>query len=192
MHKKEWAIFIYAAGRNELEPEIWRRIEELKKYIMLNNIDDKIKIFLEIGRADKKLVNIIRSEERFTRSDSDWTGIRRYVLEKNKLKLMDILTEVNMANANSLYKFLDIGFSKFLAEKNILINTVSPGPIKIDNSNFSPEYRKFRERYYQKEKETTPLKKLATLKEVFELCDFLLSEKNTHITGEEFFITGGK
>ena len=78
------------------------------------------------------------------------------------------------------------------AENNIIINTVSPGPIKIDDGQFSESYRKFREEYYNKKIREIPLKRCASFEDIFGLCKFLLSEENSYITGEEFFITGGK
>jgi 3-oxoacyl-[acyl-carrier protein] reductase len=78
------------------------------------------------------------------------------------------------------------------AENNIIINTVSPGPIKIDDSQFSESYRKFREEYYNKKIREIPLKRCASFEDILGLCRFLLSEENSYITGEEFFITGGK
>ncbi len=78
------------------------------------------------------------------------------------------------------------------AENNIIINTVSPGPIKIDDSQFSESYRKFREEYYNKKIREIPLKRCASFDDILGLCKFLLSEENSYITGEEFFITGGK
>ena len=78
------------------------------------------------------------------------------------------------------------------SQNNILINTVSPGPIKIDDSHFSESYRKFRESYYKNMIKETPMKRAATLSDVYNLIEFLLSEKNTYITGEEIFVTGGK
>ena len=78
------------------------------------------------------------------------------------------------------------------AKNGILINVVSPGPIEIDDSHFPDEYRKFRKNYYAKMLSQTPLKRLATLEDIYGAIDFLLSDKNSYITGEEIFITGGK
>ncbi len=78
------------------------------------------------------------------------------------------------------------------AKNNIIINTVSPGPIKIDDSQFSESYRKFREEYYNKNIRDIPLKRCASFEDILGLCKFLLSKENSYITGEEFFITGGK
>jgi len=78
------------------------------------------------------------------------------------------------------------------ARNNIIVNTVSPGPIKIDDSSFSESYRKFRQEYYTEKEQEIPLKRCATFDDLFGICTFLLSEENSYITGEEFYITGGK
>lgn len=75
---------------------------------------------------------------------------------------------------------------------NILINVLSPGAVKVDQSHFSPEYQKFRENYFQKELNETPLEKLVEALDILAACEFLLSAENRLITGEEIFITGGK
>ncbi|MCF7913064.1 MAG: SDR family oxidoreductase [Candidatus Cloacimonetes bacterium] len=78
------------------------------------------------------------------------------------------------------------------AKYNIFINTISPGPIKIDDSHFSESYRKFREEYYREKMSEIPLKRCASFEDVCGLAWFLISENNQYITGEEFYITGGK
>ncbi|MDA3814068.1 MAG: SDR family oxidoreductase [Candidatus Cloacimonetes bacterium] len=78
------------------------------------------------------------------------------------------------------------------AVNNIIVNTVSPGPIKIDDGQFTESYRKFREEYYKEKVRDIPLKRCASFQDIFGLCEFLLSKDNSYITGEEFFITGGK
>lgn len=78
------------------------------------------------------------------------------------------------------------------AGSNIFINTISPGPIKIDDSHFSESYRKFREEYYQEKVREIPLKRCATFEDVCGLAWFLISDNNRYITGEEFYVTGGK
>ncbi|MBI9031972.1 SDR family oxidoreductase [bacterium] len=75
---------------------------------------------------------------------------------------------------------------------NILINVLSPGPVQADQSHFPEAYRKFREEYFAKELRGTPLQKLVEPLDIFNACDFLLSDQNRLISGEEIFITGGK
>ena len=78
------------------------------------------------------------------------------------------------------------------ADYNILVNTISPGPIKIDDSHFSESYLKFRQQYYQETLKDIPLRRYATFEDLYGLCCFLISKDNSYITGEEFFVTGGK
>lgn len=75
---------------------------------------------------------------------------------------------------------------------NIIINILSPGAVKADQSHFTREYQQFRQRYFEKELQETPLQKLVEPYDVFVNCEFLLSEQNRLISGEEIFITGGK
>jgi len=79
-----------------------------------------------------------------------------------------------------------------LAEAGILINTLSPGPVEIDDSHFPETYRRFRAVYYADMLKRTPLKRLARPTDIITLCKFLISEENRYMTGEEFFLTGGK
>jgi len=77
-------------------------------------------------------------------------------------------------------------------QDNILINVLSPGAVQADQSHFDQDYRRFREDYFQKELKNTPLRKLVQPIDILNSCDFLLSDKNNLISGEEIFITGGK
>ena len=79
-----------------------------------------------------------------------------------------------------------------LGQEGVLINTISPGPIEIDDSHFEQPYRAFRNRYYEQMLPQIPLARLATPDDVVSLALFLISQENNYITGEEFFVTGGK
>ena len=78
-----------------------------------------------------------------------------------------------------------------VGKANILINTISPGPVETDNSYFLKDYIRFREEYFETQKAFTSLKKIASINEICSLICFLTSLDNTHITGEEIFVTGG-
>ncbi len=76
-------------------------------------------------------------------------------------------------------------------EPKILINAISPGPVKIDNSQFPKEYAEFRERYYSEKLKSIPLKRFTSFEDIYGLVKFLISDENKYITGEDFFLTGG-
>jgi NAD(P)-dependent dehydrogenase (short-subunit alcohol dehydrogenase family) len=87
---------------------------------------------------------------------------------------------------------LGISLAAETAPWNILVNTISPGPVETDYSQFSTEYAKFRQQYFKKEKEMTPLQRSAKPEDIYPICHFLVSADNTYLTGEEIFLTGGK
>ncbi len=78
------------------------------------------------------------------------------------------------------------------AENKILINTISPGPVKIVDAHFSEEYQEFRQKYYQEQLQQIPMKRLVNFNDIYGVCKFLISEENSYMTGEEIFLTGGK
>ncbi len=79
-----------------------------------------------------------------------------------------------------------------LEEKDILCNVLSPGPVEIDDTHFPGMYRLFREEYYRKQLARIPQGRLAKPDDIYGLCRYLVSNENSYLTGEEFFLTGGK
>lgn len=71
-----------------------------------------------------------------------------------------------------------------LAERNILVNSVCPGPIDTKMTQNSPTPT---EDFVDK----IPLKRLGTTQEVADLVLFLTSDKNSYITGQNIVIDGG-
>ncbi len=73
-----------------------------------------------------------------------------------------------------------------LAAHNILVNAVAPGFVDTDltRKNNTPDQLKIIE-------SNIPAKRLAQASEIAELVYFLVSEKNTYITGQTIFIDGG-
>lgn len=75
---------------------------------------------------------------------------------------------------------------------NILVNTVSPGPIQITNPDFDPDYAAFRDQYYAKEATRLALGRVALPEEFIGICTYLLSQQNTYLTGEDIALHGGR
>lgn len=73
-----------------------------------------------------------------------------------------------------------------LAADNILVNAVAPGFVDTDltRKNNSPAQ-------LEEIKQNIPLQRLAQVEEIAHLVDFLVSEKNSYITGQTIFIDGG-
>jgi len=73
-----------------------------------------------------------------------------------------------------------------LAESNILVNSVAPGYVntELTKQNNTPAE-------IEKIKETIPLRRLAEPEEIAETVAFLVSSKNTYITGQVILADGG-
>ena len=78
-----------------------------------------------------------------------------------------------------------IGLSKWLAttyaEKNIRVNTIVPGGIQANqNKLFVKNYSK-----------RVPMKRMGNTNELNGILTYLISEKSSYVTGQEFIIDGG-
>lgn len=97
-------------------------------------------------------------------------------------------------------KFGIIGFTQSaaleVAEYNVLINAVCPGPTNTElHHNDLEKQGKLRgilkDEVLKEEINTIPLKKLAKPEEIAQVVLFLSSDENTHISGESINISGG-
>lgn len=73
-----------------------------------------------------------------------------------------------------------------LASRNILVNSVSPGFIET-----SLTYKNNSPSLIDKIVNDIPLKRMGQPKEIAELINFLISNKNTFLTGQDIIIDGG-
>ena len=79
-------------------------------------------------------------------------------------------------------------FAQYYGKNKILINIVSPGLIKGHVKGLKNQQdKKFLKKYLEK----TSIKKICYPDEVSEIINFLISDKNTYITGQSIIIDGG-
>jgi 3-oxoacyl-[acyl-carrier protein] reductase len=74
--------------------------------------------------------------------------------------------------------------AKEYAEDNILINSVSPSGV---NTNIAKTW----DEATQKRNTSVPLKRIAEPNEIGEMICFLISDKASYITGQDFVVDGG-
>jgi 3-oxoacyl-[acyl-carrier protein] reductase len=81
---------------------------------------------------------------------------------------------------------LTVGVSNDLAKNNILVNTISPGFVDTDltRKNLTNEE-------IENLKMIIPAGRLANVKEISIVVQFLLSDKNSYLTGQNIVIDGG-
>ena len=111
-------VFCYFNGNNELEPEIHRSLIKINK----QNLNNNIKVILQISRAEKELIKIIRKNKNLEfPGEKNWSGVRRYLLTNDGLNLLEKCGNINMADPQNLTRYLQWGAENFLSENNILI-----------------------------------------------------------------------
>jgi NAD(P)-dependent dehydrogenase (short-subunit alcohol dehydrogenase family) len=101
---------------------------------------------------------------------------------------INVVYSASKAAARSLTK----GFAVVLIERNIRVNTVSPGP--IDTPLWVKEGgmpKEMVDPVMQAVKESNPMKRFGTPEEVANAVTFLLSSESSYITGAEIFVDGG-
>ena len=73
-------------------------------------------------------------------------------------------------------------YATFLAKKNILVNCISPGGI---------ENKKKNKAFIKKYIKNVPLKRMASLSDIFFVLFFLISKGNKYMTGQNLILDGG-
>lgn len=112
----DWTILIYANGNNELEPEMWQAFLDVEKVGSNSNVH----VVIQIGRADYKLVKLIRPNI-ILKNNNSWTGVRRYFVNKSNSSLVGNLKTINMADPKQLHHFIKWGMLSYPAKKFMLI-----------------------------------------------------------------------
>lgn len=113
---KKWTILIYANGNNELEPEVYQRFIELTN----ESLDHSYNIIVQIGRANPKIVKLLRPDL-LVDTDNSWHGVRRYKIENSQALLLEDIGNINMANPSSLVDFVTWGMDNYSASRTMVI-----------------------------------------------------------------------
>jgi 3-oxoacyl-[acyl-carrier protein] reductase len=151
-------------------------------------------------------INIIK--ENIDVSFDDWDKINNVNLKAPYFLIKEIVKNMNIGgkiiNVSSIFGFVSKekrslysttkfgiqGFTKALSiefgDKNILVNTVSPG---FTNTELTE--KSLNKEQSEELKSQIPLNRFAETYEIAELIYFLGSEKNTYITGQNIIIDGG-
>lgn len=112
----DWTILIYANGNNELEPEMRQLLLDAEKIGSSSNVH----VVIQIGRAEYRLVKLFRHDIKLKNKDQ-WSGVRRYFVNKGNSNLVGNLKKVNMADPKQLYHFIKWGMQTYPAKKYMLI-----------------------------------------------------------------------
>ena len=113
-----WTILIYANGNNELEPEMYESMLDCEKV----SPDCDVNVIIQLARADRKIAEIMRPDEVFTKEKNDsWVGARRYYIGKSNLQLIQDIGKINMAHPETLYEFIKWGIEAYPSEHYMVV-----------------------------------------------------------------------
>ena len=213
--KKKKLLLTYFKNKEFLKKEMKNKKSNFLLKLDLNSFNDlnKIKKFVKNKYSIKSIVYTISGEIEFrTLKDTNQNDIKREIniqtiglfnlvktlledLKSNECSIVVIGSDIvfgkppiKMLTYNVAKNSL-LGMTKSLAvelgSKGIRVNMVSPGIIQAKaSSNFPPITR-------EKYKVDTTLNKIATVKNISEIIEFLLSKKSSHITGVNLRANGG-
>jgi 3-oxoacyl-[acyl-carrier protein] reductase len=213
--KKKKLLLTYFKNKEFLKKEMKNKKSNFLLKLDLNSFNDlnKIKKFVKNKYSIKSIVYTVSGEIEFrTLKDTNQNDIKREIniqtiglfnlvktlledLKSNECSIVVIGSDVvfgkppiKMLTYNVAKNSL-LGMTKSLAvelgSKGIRVNMVSPGIIQAKaSSNFPPITR-------EKYKVDTTLNKIATVKNISEIIEFLLSKKSSHITGVNLRANGG-
>ena len=172
--------------------ELLKKIEDLKIDILVNNaginiVNDfhevsdfeknqilTLNLYVPISLCQAVLRNMISQEYgRIINISSIWGNVSRP---------KRVIYGVSKAGLNGLSKSIAVEYGN----KNILANSVSPGFTQTEltkKTNTQKEIEEIAEKI--------PLKRLASPNEIAKTVEFLASENNTYITGQNIIVDGG-
>lgn len=79
------------------------------------------------------------------------------------------------------------------AKYNVLINSISPGPVFTNlEEDYEGEYLKFRKKYFNDHRLKCASGELITVQEIKLVADLMINKELRNMCGEEIFLTGGK
>lgn len=171
----------------------YEKLSQINKIdILINNAGiNKIDLIDKIDENDwDNIINVnLKTPFRITQIVSKSMKKNSYGRIINLGSIFSVISKSKRASYSSS-KFGIIGLTKAsaldLAEKNILVNSVSPGFV---NTELTKTILKAKE--MKKLKSEVPLKRLATPDEISNLILFLSSDLNTYLTGQNIVIDGG-
>lgn len=114
---KRVTVLVYAAGNNELEPEIWSSVASGLRTLT----DSSVTAVIMVSRWPRPLVSVMRPAARLVPDAEPWTGTRRYLLADGAVRLLSECAAVCMANPLVLGEFIRFGIRKHPADVYVLV-----------------------------------------------------------------------
>lgn len=114
---KRVTVLVYAAGNNELEPEVWSSVASGLGALT----DSSVTAVVMVSRWPRSLVSLMRPTSRLIPDPEPWTGTRRYLFAGGSARVISESSAVCMANPLVLGDFIRFGVRKHPADVYVLV-----------------------------------------------------------------------
>lgn len=121
--RKEWTVLYWLNGNNDLEPHLVRNLMDTEKV----GSSDQVNIVAQLSRPSQEVVHGPDSKKR-TGLDGDWTGMRRYYINKggSRTGLKNKAVEIQESSPNhgdpaTLADFLKWGIEQYPAQRYMVV-----------------------------------------------------------------------
>lgn len=109
---KSWILLIYANGNNELAPETFAALDELRN----TAISEDMGVLIQCSFEKKAVIQVIRTLP-LTDYPEEATDLKGIYELKEGLTLVEEMNTLNLADPKSLYHFLAFAFQHYPAER---------------------------------------------------------------------------
>lgn len=117
--RAEWTLLFYFAADNDLEEAQMANLEELTRLPLASDQEQKIRILALVDRSPLGPPNEGYSN-RAVANLANWNGARLLEVSEDRLTVIDDWGNLNMADPQTLKRFLSLAQDKFPAERTAL------------------------------------------------------------------------
>lgn len=114
---RDWVIFFYLNGNNELAPEMLHA----KLNVEAEGSDENVDVLVQHDSIERQVVEIIRPGYHFQDYSLEPAGVSRYHISYDYSATFENLGNVNMADPKSLYDFIQWGMENYPARHYMLV-----------------------------------------------------------------------
>lgn len=115
-HTKTWTVLIYAAGQNELSPEIYRSFVDLQVAGAAKNVT----IIVQLAKASSGLLHCLRPTA-LHNDNAGRSGVKRFVIRGQETEELADLGNADMSQPDTLTDFISWGLHTYPAKRVMVI-----------------------------------------------------------------------
>ena len=181
------------------QKELIKTMKKIKK-----NSKNINSIIFTVGKSNKTNGKLNDYKESFDVNFFSFVNLINAYLEVFKYKKIKIIVIASIAGVKrinapveySVSKSALIYYCKIMSKKlinfGISINIISPGNILMKNNNWGKKMSQNKKQVLKYIKENVPSNRFIKPDEIYDICKFIIENKNTNLVGSNIIIDGGQ